>query len=401
MIKGKKIILGVCGSIAAYKAAIFVRLLIKAEAGVRVIMTENSKSFISPLTLATLSKQKVRSSLYYPATGEWENHVALGEWGDAMVIMPTSANTLAKMASGAADNLLLTTYLSARCPVFFAPAMDHDMHEHPTTLHNIKTLTGFGNIHVKSNEGELASGLSGIGRLAEPEELIQVLINHFSRSLDLAGKKVLITSGPTHEKIDAVRYIANNSSGKMGAYLAQECANRGASVLFVSGPSRFMPVKSPNIKVFNVRSAVQMFDSSAQLFPKADISIFAAAVADYRVKGENPGKLKRNGSSRRIELEENPDIAASLSTKKEQHQITVGFALETENEAGNALIKLKQKNLDMIILNLLNNAESGFGHDTNQIKIIKDGAKDLDFGVKPKSLVAVDILDAILGLEHA
>lgn len=394
-LSGKKIILGVSGGIAAYKTASFVRLLIKAGAQVQVIMSPASCAFMTPLTLATLSKRPVYSQ-FEKDFGEWTNHVELGLWADAMIMAPATANTLAKMANGLCDNLLLATYLSAKCPVFFAPAMDLDMFAHPSTKENISKLKSYGNIEIESAYGELASGLIGQGRMAEPEDMLQILTDFFSKesNLDLKGKKVVITAGPTYEPIDPVRFIGNHSTGKMGFDIANEAAKRGADVVLITGPTSLKSIKS-QVKVVNVTTANQMYQQCHELFPSADIVIGAAAVADYRPKVVADQKIKKNDEEFTIVLEKNPDILASLGAIK-TNQFLVGFALETENEIEYAKSKLKKKNLDLIVLNSLNDQGAGFGKPTNKVTFI-----DKDFTVFPQELkskeaVAKDIIDQIV-----
>ena len=400
MLSGKKVLLAVTGSIAAYKAAFFVRMLVKEGCEVRVIMTESAKDFITPLTLSTLSKNEVHSQYFDSENGKWDSHVALGLWGDVMLIAPASANTIAKMANGICDNLLLATYLSAKCPVFFAPAMDLDMHQHPSSQENIRKLQAFGNILVPATEGELASGLQGVGRMAEPEELLKVLNNFFDVQPSLKDRKILITSGPTHEKIDPVRFIGNNSTGKMGYHLAMECAKRGAQVHFISGPVQSLP-QGNNIFHFPVKSADEMYEVAKTQFHQCDIGIFSAAVSDYKPKLAMDHKLKKNGQPLQLELTENPDIAASLGALKTKDQFTVGFALETDNEAFNAKEKLQKKNFDLIVLNSLQDPGAGFLHDTNKITIFDRDNKEESFQLKPKNEVASDIVNAIVQRLHA
>ena len=394
MLSGKKVLLAVSGSIAAYKAAFFVRLLVKEGAEVKVVMSDSAKDFITPLTLSTLSKNPVYSVFYDKASGEWENHVELGLWADVMIVAPASANTLAKMANGLCDNLLLATYLSAKCPVYFAPAMDLDMHAHPATVENIEKLQRFGNKLIAATSGELASGLQGQGRMAEPEEILTVLAKHFSESQQLQDKTVLITSGPTHEAIDAVRFIGNSSSGKMGYALAMQFAERGAKVEFVSGPVSNYPTHH-HITLHKVSSAQEMYEATRKIFPKADISIFTAAVADYRPTEVSDKKLKRNGTPLKIELVENPDIASEMGKLKGKTQFNVGFALETHDAVENAITKLQKKNFDLIVLNSLQDKGAGFSHDTNKITVIGKDNKPHHFELKTKQEVAVDIVDVI------
>lgn len=395
VLSGKKIILGVSGGIAAYKTASFVRLLIKAGAQVQVIMSPASCAFITPLTLATLSKRPVYTQ-FEKDFGEWTNHVELGLWADLMIMAPATANTLAKMANGLCDNLLLATYLSAKCPVFFAPAMDLDMFAHPSTKENISKLKSYGNIEIESAYGELASGLVGQGRMAEPEDMLQILTDFFNNdaTLDLKGKKVVITAGPTYEPIDPVRFIGNHSTGKMGFDIANEAAKRGANVVLITGPTSLKAVNSA-VNVVNVTTANQMYQQCHELFSSADIVIGAAAVADYRPKVVADQKIKKNDEEFTIVLEKNPDILASLGAIK-TNQFLVGFALETENEIEYAKSKLKKKNLDLIVLNSLNDQGAGFGKPTNKVTFI-----DKDFTVFPQELkskeaVAKDIIDQIV-----
>jgi phosphopantothenoylcysteine decarboxylase/phosphopantothenate--cysteine ligase len=394
MLKGKKIILGVSGSIAAYKAAIFVRLLVKEEAEVKVIMTSASTGFITPLTLSTLSKNPVLIDFVKDKTGEWNNHVDLGLWADAMIIAPASANTIGKMANGICDNLLLATYLSARCPVFFAPAMDLDMYQHPSVLENIKKLQNFGNLLIGAEHGELASGLVGQGRMAEPESLVQVLDSFFSDTNSLKGKKVLITAGPTYEAIDPVRFIGNHSTGKMGFAIAEEAANRGANVTLVSGPTH-LDTTHPLIKLVRVKSGDQMFKECSEVYDQTDIAIMSAAVADYAPKSVSDQKIKKKGEELTIELVKTIDIAKELGLRKKSSQLNVGFALETEAELEHAQQKIKSKNFDLIVLNSLNDKGAGFGHDTNKITIIDSENKIQNFELKSKKEVAKDIIHAI------
>ncbi|HUH24996.1 MAG TPA: bifunctional phosphopantothenoylcysteine decarboxylase/phosphopantothenate--cysteine ligase CoaBC [Flavobacterium sp.] len=393
VLSGKKIILGISGGIAAYKTASFVRLLIKAGAQVQVIMTPASCAFITPLTLATLSKRPVYTE-FEKDFGEWTNHVDLALWADVMLMAPATANTLAKMAHGLCDNLLLATYLSAKCPIFFAPAMDLDMFVHPTTQENIQKLKSFGATEIASEYGELASGLVGQGRMAEPETILKSLEDFFSSKAELDGKKVLVTAGPTYEAIDPVRFIGNHSTGKMGFDIALEAASRGAEVYLVTGPTS-LKIDHPNIKMCNVSSAQEMYDACHTLFSEMDIVIGAAAVADYRPKEVAQQKIKKNDAEFTIVLEKNPDILASLGAIK-KHQFLVGFALETQNEIEYAKSKLKKKNLDLIVLNSLNDEGAGFGKPTNKVTFI-----DKDFNVNPQELkskkaVAKDIIDQIV-----
>lgn len=393
MLQNKKIVLGVCGSIAAYKAASLVRLLKKAEAEVKVVMTASASDFITPLTLSTLSKNPVYSNFIKNDAGEWNNHVELGLWADLILIAPASANTIAKMAHGQCDNLLLATYLSAKCPVYVAPAMDLDMYKHPSTIANINTLKQYGNTIIDAEYGELASGLVGAGRMAEPESIINFL-NSKVKKKALTGKKVLITAGPTYEAIDPVRFIGNHSSGKMGYALAEILADEGATVNLVSGPTN-LSISHPNIQKISVTSAEEMYQASAELFKKMDIAVLAAAVADYKPDVVADQKIKKSDSNLNIQLTKTKDIAAELGRLKQNGQLMVGFALETENEEANAQKKIQSKNFDFIVLNSLNDKGAGFGHDTNKITIIDKQNKIRKFELKSKKEVAQDIVDTI------
>jgi phosphopantothenoylcysteine decarboxylase / phosphopantothenate---cysteine ligase len=394
ILKNKKILLGVSGSIAAYKVAILTRLLVKEGAEIQIVMTQAAKEFITPLTLATLSKKPVLSEFVKDQTGTWNNHVDLGLWADVILIAPATAHTLAKCANGICDDLLTAVYLSAKCPVMFAPAMDLDMYRHPSTLENLNKLQSFGNQIIKSNFGELASGLVGEGRMAEPEELVEILTKHFSENPQLKGKKVLITAGPTQEPIDPVRFISNHSTGKMGYAIADKLAKAGADVTLVSGQ---VALKSPDtsINVVKVRSAQEMFIATEKHFQAADIIILAAAVADYTPATVADKKIKKKEATFNIELTKTIDIAKTLGEQKRENQLMVGFALETDNEVENAIGKIKSKNLDMIVLNSLQNAGAGFGHDTNKIMIIKRDGTMIDFDLKSKQDVASDIVSVI------
>ncbi|WP_421877445.1 bifunctional phosphopantothenoylcysteine decarboxylase/phosphopantothenate--cysteine ligase CoaBC [Marinoscillum sp.] len=393
MLDGKKVLIAVCGSIAAYKTAFFVRLLIKAGAEVQVIMTESAKSFITPLTLSTLSKKPALSSFEKNDMGEWNNHVELGLWADLMVVAPASANTLSKFATGACDNLVSAVYLSARCPVMICPAMDLDMYKHPATVKNLKTLKDYGNLIVDAEDGELASGLNGEGRMAEPEHILRHVENHFRQSQSLKGKQVLMTSGPTHEAIDPVRFIGNHSTGKMGRAIAMELVARGAEVQFVSGPTGHYP-KHAQIQVTKVTSADEMFEAAKAYFPESDVAIFTAAVADYKPKNVAKSKIKKKESDLDIVLAPNPDIAKQLGAVK-KHQFTIGFALETDEEEVNAVSKLEKKNLDMIVLNSLNHEGAGFAHDTNKVSIFDRHNNVSHFELKSKAEVAKDLVDLL------
>ncbi len=392
----KKIILGVCGSIAAYKAALLTRLLVKSGAEVRVVMTQAAQTFITPLTLATLSKNPVLSSFTAdPEQGLWNNHVDLGLWADAIVIAPASTHSLAKMAQGLCNDLLTAVYLSARCPVWIAPAMDLDMYRHQSTQENLARLRKAGNLIIEAEEGELASGLSGIGRMAEPEHIIDHLQAFFKQQQLLEGKKVLITAGPTHEAIDPVRFISNASSGKMGFALAAAAAGMGATVRLISGPTA-LTVAHPSIHTEKVRSAEEMYTACQQYFEETDVAIFAAAVSDYMPAVQYKEKFKKKDDTLTITLKKTPDIAKSLGSRKKPHQFVVGFALETTDEVENARKKIRAKNLDMIVLNSLNDPGAGFGYDTNQVHLLfKDTGEVKTLALKDKKEVAKDILQAI------
>lgn len=405
VLRGKKILLGVCGSIAAYKSACLIRLLVKAGAEVQVIMTDSAIAFISPLTLATLSKKPALHQYVKTDAGEWNNHVALGLWADIMLVAPASANTLAKFAHGLCDNLLSAVYLSARCPVWIAPAMDLDMYRHGSTRRNLNLLQEWGNTLIDAGYGELASGLEGQGRMAEPEEILERLTAFFqqeggaeaarSESTRLKGKKVLITAGPTYEAIDPVRFIGNHSSGKMGFALAEAAAAEGAEVTLICGPVQLQE-KNPAIKRVNVFSAEEMYARCREYFSDQDISIFAAAVADYKPAEVSRQKIKKKETEASLKLTKTVDIAASLGQEKQAGQFTVGFALETENEQQHALEKLRKKGLDMIVLNSLNNSGAGFGHDTNQVVIFDKEGNRLEYPLKSKQAVAADIVEQII-----
>lgn len=394
-LKGKKILLGVSGSIAAYKSALLVRLLVKEGAEVQVVMTDTAQQFITPLTLGTLSKRPVYSSFIQSENGTWNNHVDLGLWADIMVIAPATARTLSKCATGNCDDLLTATYLSARCPVFFAPAMDVDMYRHPSTRHNLNTLINFGNGIIEAEYGELASGLIGEGRLAEPEKITADLIAHFAKKPVAAKKRVLITAGPTAEPIDPVRYISNRSSGKMGYALAKAFAQAGAQVTLISGPTN-LPTPDPTITRIDVETAKQMLDKTQEHFPENDVVIFSAAVADYTPARVADQKIKKQGNEMQLDLVKTGDIAGTLGLQKKDGQLLVGFALETENELEHAKDKLRRKNFDYIILNSLNDAGSGFAHDTNKITVIDKLENVQHFPLKSKHEVAQDILNIIL-----
>ncbi|MCR5862199.1 bifunctional phosphopantothenoylcysteine decarboxylase/phosphopantothenate--cysteine ligase CoaBC [Flavobacterium sp. J372] len=395
VLRGKNILLGVSGGIAAYKTASLVRLFIKAGAHVQVVMTPASKDFITPLTLSTLSKNPVHSSFYNEddENAVWNNHVELGLWADFMVIAPATANTMAKMVSGNADNLLVATYLSAKCPVYFAPAMDLDMYKHPSTLESFNKLTSFGNIMIPAESGELASGLSGEGRMAEPENIVAFIEHDIAGKLPLRGKKVLITAGPTYEAIDPVRFIGNHSSGKMGYDIALNAANAGAEVVLVSGPTH-LQLSHPQIEVVRVVSSAEMYDACHRYFNNVDVAIAAAAVADYKPKNVAPQKIKKAEATLTIELEKTKDILASLGEVKKS-QYLIGFALETENEIENAKAKITKKNLDLIVLNSLNDEGGGFGKDTNKVTFIDRNFTIEPHELKSKEQVAADIINKI------
>ncbi len=396
---GKHIVLGVTGGIAAYKSAVLTRLLVKAGAEVQVVMTPSAREFITPLTLATLSGKGVITEFFTANTGEWHSHVSLGLWADAMVVAPATASTIAKMANGVADNMLVTSYLSCRAQVFVAPAMDLDMMAHPTTVSNIARLKSFGNIIIEPGEGELASHLTGKGRMAEPEEITDALRSYFATGGPLQGKEVLITAGPTYEKIDPVRFIGNFSSGKMGYALANEAARRGARVTLVSGPTDRLPLDG-TVRRVEVTSAREMLSEAQKAWETADIAILAAAVADYRPARELSHKIKRETDCvESLELVQNPDIAATLGASKRPGQQLVGFALETDQPLEHAADKLRRKRLDMIVTNSLADEGAGFAVDTNKISLLfADGRDRLDFPVKAKTDVAADIIDNILTL---
>ena len=396
VLNGKNVLLGVSGGIAAYKTASLVRLLIKAGAHVQVVMTPASIDFVTPLTLSTLSKNPVYSSFYNEeeANATWNNHVELALWADYMLIAPATANTLSKMASGTCDNLLMATYLSAKCPVYFAPAMDLDMYIHPTTKINFDKLQSFGNTIIPAESGELASGLSGEGRMAEPENIIQFIEKDLASKLPLKGKKVLITAGPTYEAIDPVRFIGNHSSGKMGFDIATAAANLGAEVVLVSGPTH-LKMKNNSVNLIRVTSADEMYDACHHYFENMDVAIAAAAVADYKPKNVALQKIKKTEATFTIELEKNKDILLSLGQIK-KNQFLIGFALETENEIENAKIKIKKKNLDLIVLNSLNDRGAGFGQPTNKVTFIDKDFNIFENPLKSKELVAQDIVNLIV-----
>jgi phosphopantothenoylcysteine decarboxylase/phosphopantothenate--cysteine ligase len=396
MLKGKKIIIGITASIAAYKAAELIRLLIKSGAEVKVVMSPQSVEFVAPLTFATLSKNPVHSDFTEDRdTGEWTNHVDLGLWADLFVIAPCTANTLAKMVSGASDNFLLATFLSAKCPVMIAPAMDRDMYLHAATQDNLGSFVKRGGLVVDSEEGELASGLHGKGRMAEPQNIHDAVHAHFHPSLPLAGKKAIVSAGPTHEAIDPVRFIGNHSSGKMGFALAEELATQGATVTIVTGPSH-QTLQNPAIERVDVVSAKEMLAEISGRFTKVDIGIMAAAVADFKPKNVADQKIKKSSAQMNIELEPTVDILSSLGEVKKEGQTLIGFALETENETAHAKDKLVRKNLDFIVINSLRDAGAGFGHDTNKISILDKNNKLTSFELKSKADAAKDIVSVLI-----
>lgn len=401
MLQGKKIILGITGSIAAYKAAYLTRALIKKGAEVQIVITPAGKEFITPVTLSALTGKPVISEFFSANDGTWHSHVDLGLWADLLLIAPATASTIGKMANGIADNMLVTTYLSAKEPVWIAPAMDLDMMRHPSTVANIERLRSFGNHIIEPGSGALASGLSGKGRMAEPEEIVATLESHFATAGSMTGKTVTITAGPTREKLDPVRFISNFSSGKMGYALAEEAARRGARVILVSGPVA-LEARNPLIEVRRVESAEEMLAEARKAFAGSDIAIMCAAVADYRPAAVSPSKLKRGDSpAMTLELVRNPDIAATLGSEKRPGQTLVGFALETDDAIAHGADKLRRKNLDMIVVNSLADKGAGFGTDTNLVTIITADGRRTAGTLKPKSAVAADIIDSIETLRNA
>lgn len=394
MLKGKKILIGVTGGIASYKIPNLVRLLIKAEAEVKVIMTPSATSFVTPVTLSTVSKNPVYIELFDSKTGKWNNHVELALWADLMVIAPLSANTLSKMAHGQSDNLLLTTYLSSKCPVMFAPAMDLDMYQHPTTKENIDKLVSFGHQLIPATNGELASGLSGEGRMEEPERIFEIIQLHFEEKKSLSNKTILVTAGPTYEALDPVRFIGNHSSGKMGIEIADELSRRGAKVILICGPSSVNHTEK-SIERINIISAEEMYEAAQEYFPSCNAAILSAAVADYKPKEVSITKIKKNDTELSLELTKTHDVLSSLGKIKKDNQILVGFALETDNEMENAKTKLEKKNLDFIVLNSLQDKGAGFKGDTNKITILHRNNKIDNFELKSKKLVAIDIVNTL------
>ena len=401
ILSGKHILLGITAGIAAYKTASLVRLFIKAGAQVKIVMTPAAKDFITPLTLSTLSKNPVVSSFTHEEDDNavWNNHVELGLWADLFIIAPATANTLSKMAHGTSDNILLATYLSAKCPVYFAPAMDLDMYKHPSTLESFKTLKSFGNIMIPATSGELASGLVGEGRMAEPEDIVAFIESDILKKLPLRGKSILITAGPTYEAIDPVRFIGNHSSGKMGFEIAKTAASLGAKVILITGPTH-QKADHSLINLVPVTSASEMYHEVHKYFAQVDIAILSAAVADFKPKDIASQKIKKTDAALTLELEKTQDILASLG-KAKKHQYLVGFALETNNELEHAKDKLERKNLDLIVLNSLNDPGAGFKGDNNKVTLIDKAKHIQSFELKPKSEVARDILNKIIGDLHA
>lgn len=395
MLKDKNILLGVCGSIASYKSAELIRLLVKAGANVKVVMTKDATAFITPLTLSTLSKHPVLTEYYQNATGEWNNHVELGLWADLLLIAPSTANSMAKFSNGLCDNLLSAVYLSAKCPVYLAPAMDLDMWKHPSTQQNIDRLKGFGNQIIKPKYGELASGLVGEGRLAEPQEIVDHLIHDLKKKLPLKNKKALVTAGPTYEAIDPVRFIGNHSSGKMGFAIAEELANLGADVTLISGPTA-LHTSNSQIKRVNITTAAELLSACLDHFKTCDICVMSAAVADYTPVEVATQKIKKNTEDFAVQLKKTTDVLYTLGQQKSKHQLLVGFALETHDEVVHAKQKLQKKNLDFIVLNSMNDAGAGFQKDTNKVSIINKDLVKTDFEVKTKTAVAKDICQQII-----
>ena len=394
-LQGKKIVLGITGSIAAYKAAVLIRLLIKKGAEVQVVITPAGKEFITPITLSALTSKPVISEFFAQRDGSWHSHVALGQWADAMLIAPATASSIGKMAHGVADNMLITTYLSMKAPVFVAPAMDLDMFAHPSTTENLNTLRRYGNHIIEPAEGELASHLVGKGRMEEPENIVVYLERYFAQAKELTGKKIVITAGPTYEKIDPVRFIGNYSSGKMGFALAEECASRGAEVTLVAGPVQ-IKTTHPNIHRIDVESCAEMYSATTEAFKGVHGAILCAAVADFTPETTADTKIKREGDDLVLRLKPTHDIAAELGRMKLPHQCLVGFALETNDEMTHAQDKLQRKNLDFIVLNSLHDAGAGFRHDTNKITIIS-ATETKEYPLKPKTEVAKDIVDELVG----
>ena len=394
ILKGKKIVLGITGSIAAYKAAYLIRAFIKKGAEVQVVITPSGKEFITPITLSALTSKPVISEFFSQRDGTWNSHVDLGLWADAMIIAPATASTIGKMANGIADNMLITTYLSMKAPVFVAPAMDLDMFAHPSTQKNLDMLRSYGNHIIEPGEGELASHLTGKGRMEEPDTIVRILETFFEKKDILSKRKIVITAGPTYEKIDPVRFIGNYSSGKMGYALAEECATRGAKVTLISGPVQ-LQTQHPNIYRIDVESAEEMYHTALKEYADADAGILCAAVADFTPENVSEHKIKREKDDLILRLKPTQDIAAALGEKKKSNQILVGFALETNNEAEHAKDKLQRKNLDFIVLNSLRDSGAGFRHDTNKISII-DGKETISYPLKSKKEVATDIVERLV-----
>lgn len=397
VLQNKHIVLGISGSIAAYKACLLIRCLVKKGAEVQVVITPAGKEFITPVTLSALTHKPVISDFFAQRDGTWHSHVDLGLWADAMIVAPATASTIAKMATGVADNMLITTYLSMKAPVFVAPAMDLDMFAHPATQRNLNTLRSYGNTIIEPTTGELASTLVGKGRMEEPEQIVSVVEQALSAATSMTGKKILITAGPTYEKIDPVRFIGNYSSGKMGYALAEECAQRGAEVVLVSGPTH-LAIVHPRVKVIRVESAQEMYDAATAAFPASDAAILSAAVADFTPTSAADVKIKREKGDQTIRLRPTMDIAAALGRAKREGQKLVGFALETDDEQANAHHKLESKNLDFIVLNSLRDAGAGFNVDTNKITIIRSDGTTVPYPLKSKKEVAADIIDALQDL---
>lgn len=397
MLSGKKILIGITGGIAAYKVPLLVRLLKKAGAEVQILFSPMAHEFVTPLTLSTLSGNPILTDFHNPESGEWNSHVELGMWADLFLIAPVTASTMGKMVNGIADNLLVTTYLSAKCPVILAPAMDLDMYKHPSTKENVSRLKAFGHTIVEPTEGELASGLCGEGRMEEPEELFKIIQYHLKKKAELENKSVLVTAGPTYEAIDPVRFIGNHSSGLMGYSLAEELASRGAKVTLISGPTHLI-IEHPNIHLIRVQSADEMYEASIGKFLDVDIAILSAAVADYKPEKIASQKIKKSTKTPEIKLIPTLDILAELGKLKTKNQLLIGFALETDNELENAKKKLKNKKLDFIVLNSLNDDGAGFGHPTNKVTIIDSQENIVDFDLKSKKEVAIDIVQKVVTL---
>jgi phosphopantothenoylcysteine decarboxylase / phosphopantothenate---cysteine ligase len=394
MLRGSNILLGVTGSIAAYKSAILIRSLVKEGANIKVVMTPSATDFISPLTLATLSKNPVNIDFFNEKSGEWASHVELGLWADLYIIAPATANSIAKFANGICEDLLAAVYLSARCPVIIAPAMDLDMYQHPATRKNMDILTGYGNMILRADYGELASGLVGEGRMAEPEQIVGIIANFLQRKQSFLGKTALVTAGPTYEAIDPVRFIGNHSSGKMGYAIARELADRGAIVNLVSGPTN-ITLNHPGISIEQVTSAQEMFEKCDEVFDESDIIVFSAAVSDYRPAQVSEEKIKKSTGMMQIDLQKTVDIAETFGERKRKNQMMVGFALESENGLQNAKDKLRRKNFDFIVLNSIRDNGAGFGYDTNKISIVHRDTSVKHFELKPKTEVARDIINEI------